>query len=415
MKPTVKQKIETIINVNNSLENLLENFPLKDILNDPQTADHPLLKNHISKMMSLAVNLFHISEKNFIHNHHYRDYITSIEYDNHKPWETVARNNSIHGKDNLGHVKPDTEFKSYCVQKENNTYFIDLNSKIGEIDKLHTRNENDPIYGPNSNVALCCMIFNKKGNEILYGVYVSAEEFGKTIYEEIKKSRESLSTKTDGFIKKGRDSMVITIEMLINCKSFKIFNINPNYKIIYDISSEYNQNCYKLVAEQLGDREEKIKSYVKDFNKNDILVTTYSNDNSENFDVSKFTIARIPFFKILNNPDLLKKDLVCSYYFENELIFVSRIKNEQWLPLFNAQKIIYDNYIKEFSNISDKKKIKEILNNIGIQKEIIVSGTFRINSKDVIFEHHYIDKNRIEKFTTKITKKTPKHILDIFN
>lgn len=413
MNATIKQKLNILTNFNESFDNLMDQkidgFSLKDVLNDLGTAESPMLKELISEMLANGVNLFHISDKNFVHNHHYRDYITDIIYEKNKPWQENNKKNGIHGTDNYGSNKPDTEFKSICVTKENNYYYIQLNTKLGEIDKIPGRTINDKIYGPNSRHALCAIVFNSKGNEALYGVYVSAEEFGNTIWEHIKEQQSNP--------KSGRDSMTITIGMLIKCKSFKIFNINPKYNIVYDISSEDNLKCYQLVSEFLGDKEFSVKSKVSNFNNNDMLVNTYSNEGASIFDISNFTIADLSFSKIYENPSLLKKDLVCCHYFENEIIFISRIKNEDWVPLFERQKSFYEEYNEEYKNLIlngiDKKEAKNMLKKDNFQQDIIRADKFRIKSKDIKFVSHYINKDKIDKF--KIKKSKNIYFNDVFD
>lgn len=148
-----------------------------------------------------------------------------------------------------------------------------------------------------------------------------------------------------------------------------------------------------------------------------MLVNTYSNEGASIFDISNFTIADLSFSKIYENPSLLKKDLVCCHYFENEIIFISRIKNEDWVPLFERQKSFYEEYNEEYKNLIlngiDKKEAKNMLKKDNFQQDIIRADKFRIKSKDIKFVSHYINKDKIDKF--KIKKSKNIYFNDVFD
>lgn len=386
---------------------------LADIIDHPETIENPNLLKLISSLQSICSIPFHVSGKNFMHNHEYRDLLCSTNYDEQKPWVKEKRKKKVHGIDDLGDTRPSTEYKSICMPKNKTKLYLNDKTIIGVVDKLNTRNEYDEIYGPLSDKALCANIFDSKGNKILVSFYINKEEFGRVVSEALKNAKIAYKEKTGGYEKKGRDSINLTIGMFLGCKSFKVFYVaESDIEIISEIQPQDNIEFYNSISSFLGDKEKELKN-ISNAKTTDKLIYTYANKKEKKLDICNFTTVELNFSKMVENKNEQNLDLICGHYYSNNIIYVIKIPNDQWLPLFNEQYEFSLVRQKMLSNGSTELQIKEYMesNNMNLQSSIIKSNTFRLNSSVFKnFELLYINEDYIDNF---VTKKSKNEILNL--
>jgi len=390
-----------------------------ELLSDPRVMENPTLRNLATEIKQQAVPLFYVGGENSYHNYGYRDDILAKEYDQFKPWMNESKNNSPHGTDRLaGDGRPNTEFKSMTVSSNIAPIYLYENTKLGEIDKVFTRTINDPIYGVDSDNCFFAGIFNEIGNEPIITFYVDKNDFGKTIYPKITERTAKLKQKTNNLTMKGRDSLVVTLGMFIECPSFKVVDINPKWcdKVIYTIESSRNQKLYNSIKSFIGDKEKQIQSVIGNIDGK--IVYSFANRNLNEIKLYDFTIAEIQGIGIFDTES--KKDLICAYYDMNNLVAVFKIDNDVWLPIVNTQK----GYAKEFDDLivgQSKSGIAEIAKNLkqkypDMQADIIRADTCRLKSNQIKdFELLYVNPEYKNKFIIRKMDKNNDLLFEIYN
>lgn len=398
---------EKYIQIQSLIEDDSDGVSMIDILDHIGTIENPNLLKKIALLQSVCSAPFHVSGKNFMHNHEYRDLLSSINYDEQKPWNNEKRKKKVHGIDDLGDTRPSTEYKSVCVPKTATKFYLNSKTIIGVVDKLHTRDEDDEIYGALSNKALCADIFNHKGNKIVLSFYVGKEDFGRVVSEELKIRKLAHKEKTNGYEKKGRDSVNLTVGMFLGCKSFKLFYFaESDIEIISEIQTQDSVELYNSISPLLGDKEKDLYN-ISNAKKTDKLIFTYANKEEKKIDIGNFTISEFSFSKMIENPTEQSLDLICGHYYLNKIICVTKIKNSEWVTLFNEQKAIYLEYQEMLVRGCTESEIEKHMNGdrARLQKSIIKSDIFRINPKDLKdFELIYINKDYMDNFVMKKTK-----------